>query len=377
MKNTKDEVNELCKKIAGEFRGRSFDPFIEFIAFPNYKNFSKDTRITFEFPLTVVVGQNGTGKSSLLQALYGAPAGLQPGKWWFGTALDPMIYDELIRTGTRKRLKTEDKAAFWYQYREKGTSRQAVKTRVRREGDPDYWEPSRPIKSYGMDSNDRAPVVSMDAIYMNFKTQISAFDRCFYFNAPDAISKVARSAYWRDITATAKPRSARIQDYLRWRSTRLKKALIEGEVVRHGPHEFHETRVKLTSNELSDISNIIGRTYESGYLLEHRFYETWGMSVMFNTEERSYSDAFAGSGESAVVRLVHEVSKSEPGRLILLDEPETSLHPGAQERLLTFLLRETRQKKLQIIISTHSPALVRLLPKNAIRVVSLNADNRI
>jgi predicted ATPase len=386
MTNSKTEIEEHCEQIDGQFRGGRFDPFIDFMEFPNYRSFQRGMRVSFKFPLTVIVGQNGTGKSSLLQALYGAPYGLQPGRWWFGTALDPMEDDELIRTGERKRLRTEDKAAFWYQYRSSGDTYQAVKMRVRREGDPDYWEPSRIIKSFGMNlktnrklpsDRDRDPQISVNAIYMNFKTQISAFDRCFYFNAPEAIRKVDQSAFWRDIKKEAKRRSARIQDYLRWRSHKLRDALVDGKTIKLGAHEFHNARVTLTPSELEDISAIIGRSYNSGFLLEHRFYETWGVSVMFNTDQRSYSDAFAGSGESAVVRLVHEITASEPGRLVLLDEPETSLHPGAQERLLAFLLREVAAKKLQVIISTHSPAIIRHLPKKAIRVMSLDANNRV
>ncbi|WP_417731322.1 AAA family ATPase [Rosistilla oblonga] len=385
MANRNSTIDHLCQIIRGQFRGGRYNPFIDFIEFPKYKNFQKGTRVTFGFPLTAVVGQNGTGKSSLLHAMYGAPYGLQPGRWWFGTALDP-IDDGLDGTEKKRRLQPGDKASFWYQYTFDKETYQAVKMRVRREGDPDYWEPSRAIKSFGMElvpkkglesDRDRDPQVDMDAIYMNFKTQISAFDRCFYFNPPEAISRVDQSAHWRDVKKDAKRRKARIQDYLRWRSRRLRAALIDGKLVKHGGREFHNARVELTQPELHDISEIIGREYNSGYLLEHRFYETWGVTVMFNTEDRSYSDAFAGSGESAVVRLVHEVANSKPGRLILLDEPETSLHPGAQERLLAFLLREVEAKKLQVVLSTHSPAIVRPLPKEAIRVMSLNAENRV
>ena len=363
MPSVTESIAETCQRINGQFRGGHFDPFIRFIEFPNYRSFERGTRVTFNFPLTVIVGQNGTGKSSLLHALYGAPLNQQLGRWWFGTALDPMDDDELLRAGKRKTLTADEKASLWYRYTMNGETFDAVKMRVRRQGDPDYWEPSRLIKGFGMeltpkalldDDRDRDPQIKIDSIYMNFKTQIGAFDRCFYFNSPESISKVRKSAFWENITRNYKKRSARIQDYLRWRSKKLRSALVDGETV--WPHrKFHKKRVTLTQGELHEISTIVGRHYESGQLLEHRFYETWGISVMFNTERRSYSDAFAGSGESAVVRLVHEIEISQPGRLILLDEPETSLHPGAQERLLEFLLRRIEEKKLQVVISTHSP----------------------
>lgn len=378
MSNLKTDVEQAVNRLKGEKRGGLFSTYIDFIQFPKYRNFQKDLRVTFSFPLTVVVGQNGTGKSSLLQAMYGAPANLTPGQWWFGTALDPTSEEEI--TSGRQRLKPEDKGSFWYQYHNDGEMKQAVKMRIRRPGDPDYWEPSRPIKSFGMEIKEgkkRDPVIAMDAIYMNFKSQISAFDRCFYFNSPEAIKRVENSGYWKTILLSAKRRSARIQDYLRWRSHKLKRVLVGGETVQHWNADFHKPRVVLSQEELDDIGFIVGRRYTSGYLVEHRFYETWGMSVMFNTDDLSYSDAFAGSGESAVVRLVREVYSSEPGRLLLLDEPETSLHPGAQERLLLFLLRKASEKKLQIVVSTHSPAFVRSLPKEAIRVLSLTGNGKV
>lgn len=378
MNEHKADVEKAVERLSGAKRGGLFSPYIDFIQFPKYRNFQKDLRVTFSFPLTVVVGQNGTGKSSLLQALYGAPANLTPGQWWFGTALDPTSEEE-IAIG-RQRLKPEDKGSFWYQYHKDGEMKQAVKMRIRRPGDPDYWEPSRPIKSFGMEIQEgktRDPVITMDAVYMNFKTQISAFDRCFYFNSPEAIKRVEKSGYWKTILLSAKRRSTRIQDYLRWRSHKLKRVLVEGETVQHWNADFHKPRITLSQEELDEIGFIVGRNYSSGYLVEHRFYETWGMSVMFNTNELSYSDAFAGSGESAVVRLVREVYSSKPGRLLLLDEPETSLHPGAQERLLLFLLRQACEKKLQIVVSTHSPAFVRLLPREAIRVMSLTGNGKV
>ncbi|MBD8347819.1 AAA family ATPase [Dysgonomonas sp. HGC4] len=54
-----------------------FRKYIDYIRFPYYKNFIKDTKITFDFPLTVLVGPNGTGKSSILKALYGYMAVLK------------------------------------------------------------------------------------------------------------------------------------------------------------------------------------------------------------------------------------------------------------------------------------------------------------
>ena len=52
--------------------------------------------------------------------------------------------------------------------------------------------------------------------------------------------------------------------------------------------------------------------------------------------------------------------------MVLIDEPEISLHPGAQRRLLRVILSSIIKKKLQVIISTHSRDIVGCLPSKAI-----------
>ena len=52
-----------------------FKNYIEYIQFPYYKNLVEHSRINFDFPLTILIGKNGGGKSSTLHALYGAPKG--------------------------------------------------------------------------------------------------------------------------------------------------------------------------------------------------------------------------------------------------------------------------------------------------------------
>jgi predicted ATPase len=378
--STVSEINQLVHQVGGMKRGGQFRPFINFMQFPLYRSFQTDLRITFDFPLTVIVGQNGTGKTSLLHALAGAPRNTSPGNWWFGTAVDPLDAED----APGRNLPSEYKAAFWYGYDDgDGQKKRAVKTRIRRAGDPDYWEPSRPIEAYGMgDRDDRHPVIPVRAYYLNFKTQINAFDRCFYFAGENkaVLRTVQKSRRWQELQGRiprSRRRNPRIQDYLRIRSKRLRRVLVEGKTIKsaHGP--LHKKRVVFDQEEIAEISRIIGRGYDFGALVEHKFYESWATSVFFKAAGLEYSEAFAGSGESAVARLVHKISSSNDSALFLLDEPETSLHPGAQQELLRYLLKKVREKRLQIVVSTHSPAFVRHLPREAVRVLTLDGHGTV
>ncbi|MFT5465824.1 MAG: hypothetical protein ACI8UO_000920, partial [Verrucomicrobiales bacterium] len=210
------------------------------------------------------------------------------------------------------------------------------------------------------------------------KTQLNAFDRCFYYSDPESITKkIENLQYWEKLKEAGRKGNPTIQDFFRLRSLKLRSSIVDGNTVSHRHGELHASRVELSADELSEISTIIGRAYSAGFLMNHRFYGGWGVSAYFQTESRSYSEAFAGSGESAVAQLVHEVLSGESSRLLLLDEPETSLHPGAQERMLDFLLRNVSEKKLQIVISSHSPVFVRNLPSEAIHLFRLGADDRV
>ena len=57
--------------------------------------------------------------------------------------------------------------------------------------------------------------------------------------------------------------------------------------------------------------------------------------------------------------------------LVLIDEIETSPHPRVQRRLVRWLAEQSRQLELQIIVTTHSPFILRELPPEA-RIYLMN-----
>lgn len=325
----------------------AFRNYIEYMQFPYFRNLEKDTRITFDFPLTVFVGQNGSGKSSTLHALYGAPKKNTPFEFWFSTAVDPI--QEVSEGG--------DRHSFFYVYKNRGQYLEVLKLRILKRDNPDYWETSRPVIGYGMTplpDGRRNPPVERDVVYIDFRSELSAFDKYFYFKKPRRSKTISNK-----------------QDFLRKHSVFLRR-IIDGNnvIINRYSENKNELLKKFTANELQQISFILGKKYISGKFVKHKLFEEWGYSVIFETSSCSYSEAFAGSGEMAVVRLVLEVLGAKQYSLVLLDEPEVSLHPGAQKRLKHFLLEETRKKQLQVVISTHSPSIIEELPSDAIKVFS-------
>ncbi len=338
-------ISDKVARLTAMFEGMAFQPFIDYVRFPVFRNLERNARINFTFPLTVFVGQNGCGKSSALQALYGCPKGRNVSEYWFNTQVDPIV--EL----------NEARNCMIYSYGRGGTAKEVLKTRINKAGRTvDNFDSSDPLAKYGMDPRtSRVPPVEKEVVYLNFRASQSAFEKAFHEESPPARG---------------------VQDFLRWRSTFLKRVRDGQTPLPYFRDRPYEDKIILSDEELRHVGAILGRNYRSASLIRHRLFKKTGYSVFFETEHARYSEAFAGSGETTITLLVHEVLRAAPHSLILLDEPETSLHPGAQKRLVEFLLGECIRQKHQVVVCTHSQAIVDNLPSAAIKVFSPTPDGR-
>lgn len=363
----KELIEKINKKFSCSQKYQLFPDYITDINFPCFKGLESNSTVKFNFPLTVLVGENGCGKSSVLQALQNTPEGNSFTQRWFSTTIDP--------------IPEEPRAAYWYSYYSKDANQivQVVKQRIKKDKNPDYWEPGRPVVKYGMDkfeetktpkpgaSKTRWNGTKRNVLYMDFRAEITAFDKYFYFG---------------DVPNSQTLKSK--QDYLRYWSPYLK-AAIDGTI---GTNYTYRNKQKIFSiEELSDeeikiVSDILDKSYKHIKIISHSFYKKRGESVYFTLDSGlsdfsgKYTEAFAGSGESAVAKLVHKVYQVQNGSLVLLDEPEVSLHPGAQKRLLDFLLSNILEKGIQVVISSHSPSIVEELPPDAIVVLNKSANGK-
>jgi predicted ATPase len=75
-----------------------------------------------------------------------------------------------------------------------------------------------------------------------------------------------------------------------------------------------------------------------------------------------YSEFHMSAGERAILRLSREISEFE-GALILIDEIEAGIHPSTQQQLMLQLQRLALRRSLQIVVTTHSPAVLDTVPE--------------
>lgn len=345
-----NSMDKMVKSVNDLVCKGKFHKYIHYIDFPYFKNMKPNERIEFDFPMTVLVGKNGSGKSSSLHALFGAPEGYTITDFWFSTAVDPI--EETRDEGNRH--------CYYYGFKDSSSEdiKEVLYTRIKNPKHADYWETSRPVKKYGMvsrkDDSDktRNSPISKNLIYLDFRAELSSFDKFMYFGD----------------TKKLRTKSKRKQDYLRSKSVNLKSVLDNPQIYMTGGRAQNELPEILNKDQVDAISWIAGKSYKSIKIIRHKFFDDWGYSVILETDSTMYSEAHAGSGEIAVVKLVYELHNAPPFSLVLLDEPEVSLHPGAQRRLKQYLLGEVCKMKHQVVISTHAPAIVEGLPKSAIKI---------
>lgn len=136
-------------------------------------------------------------------------------------------------------------------------------------------------------------------------------------------------------------------------------------VVRHAQSITINNTLPIPDETKQKICSILSCSYDvinsNDVTYEHR-------STQVVTVERggnSYSEANMGCGEGRIQHIIR-VLEALPGKsLVLLEEPETSLHPSAQHEFAKYLMDVCIRKRHQIILTTHSEFVLQALPSSS------------
>lgn len=86
-----------------------------------------------------------------------------------------------------------------------------------------------------------------------------------------------------------------------------------------------------------------------------------------------------GTGYLQLIQIFSYILLFQPG-VLLIDEPDIHLHPSIQEKLVKVLARVARERELRILLTTHSPFIVRGAPSTAkvywVQNGSIESSNR-
>ena len=270
------------------------------------KRFKEKADFNFIFPLTVLVGQNGSGKTTVTRAIKLLKSNYEPQCEFFETEIDDggfanARFDYIV-----------DGHKLAYQHTVK----------------PRKW-------NLEGDLPQRVSITSIQT-----KSFVGGIEKSFLY---DNIAKSAR-------------REDQV-DYVQKQAHKIQQEPQEGSSKR---------RYSMTENEIEVVNRILDSHYQAIEIIRHKFFRgTWATNILFQNES-SFCEYNSGSGEFLVATIVREVEKAQNNSIVLIDEPEVSLHPRAQYRLVEYFFDAIKRKHIQMIITTHSEHIVELLPKEAV-----------
>jgi predicted ATPase len=281
-------------KIREQFKEGLWPQFLDRIEIAGLRGWSGQS-VQFRFPVTAIVGENGTGKSTILKVAASAYAPLRHGIGYFPSNFFPTTHwDDIssVTLGYRIRL-GDDLKSF------------SIKKPTQRWSFPDRRY-ERPV---------------------------------FWFDVARTLPLDASAGY------------ARIAK------------LATGETASE----------ELTDESRLQLSTILGRDYSSARFASPDVNANRKVGLL-GREFGEVSQFHQGAGEDTTLDLVLALQDIPQNSLIIIDEVEASLHPRAQRRLIRSLLNFSRLRRVQVIVSTHSPYILEELPAEA-RVLVLPSSS--
>lgn len=298
--------------------------------------------------LTVFVGANGSGKTSLLEALKFFSAAFEPRRRRIAAPL-PLYAPPLERVLTRgeARLRLSADLAVDGRHARIESEFEAERYCVHVDTDPSADEPALRVTA-----SRRGDVLDIDVADLEVEDRVEGWIREEFLgvelHALDA-GKIAQPAYASDPEPRFGPDGAGLAPFLANLAANERERLAAIEEILRGflpsLHRIRFPRVEMTTRDAA------GR--------EQRVV---GERIVFDFQHASDVLAEdASEGTLLLLGLVTILETSQSRSLtLLLDDIDHGLHPLAQKELARYLheLLERRSPNLQILATTHSPYLV-------------------
>ena len=129
-----------------------------------------------------------------------------------------------------------------------------------------------------------------------------------------------------------------------------------------------------SENQLNELSSIVGRNYTRCKIIEVDDGDNdWTFRRLYfkvETSEASYESTGMGLGEHLLFYTYYLLSVSEKNSIIILEEPESYISVLSQRRLMDSLAMLIAEKRCSVIITTHSPFILKEINNSNIRIVS-------
>lgn len=281
----------IINRIRSQYLSNGWPQYLKSVTIDNLRGI-KDKNIAFNFPVTVLVGENGSRKSTILKTSICAYGGKDkkstyyPSDFFFNTSWDEV---------------TDVKLEYFIK---KGSTELTSKIRKGKK-----W--SYPEKREERD--------------------------VFFFDVSRTLPLDATVGYARIVK-----------------------------------RKSEEIATKSLNNEyIKKLGYVLGKEYTNARFATSNIDKNKEIGILKNQKIGEFSQFHQGAGEDCTLDLMKALQEVPKYSLVIIDEVEASLHPKAQRRLIKFILELSLKKKIQFILSTHSPYVLEEVP-NESRVLLLD-----
>jgi len=123
---------------------------------------------------------------------------------------------------------------------------------------------------------------------------------------------------------------------------------------------------------------INGIFYELNMMIEFDSIDVHGNLFFKNKKGEQFSIDRISTGEKTLLsKVLYLYIKNIKDKVILIDEPELSLHPSWQNKILNLYKKFADENNCQIIIATHSPHIIGSAKNEYIRLLTINEENEV
>jgi predicted ATPase len=115
-------------------------------------------------------------------------------------------------------------------------------------------------------------------------------------------------------------------------------------------------------NEVKEaVGRILGKRYEEFKYVSHSKYRL----PLVVSNGNKYSGFHMGAGENALFEVLSVIHSASEGALVVIDEIELGLHSEAQKKFIDYLKDICKKRRVQILCTTHSKDVFSQLPDDA------------
>ena len=111
------------------------------------------------------------------------------------------------------------------------------------------------------------------------------------------------------------------------------------------------------------LTRIVSKKYSSVASYTHKNSLGAHSINAYNSTHTSFN---AGAGEECLTNILSILLGAKEGSIVAIEEIEIGLHPATLKHLVDVLLEIIKERKLQVIITTHSPEFLRACPKESL-----------